>query len=194
MGFNPFSIINDLTGATAVKAAKDQAAKDFDFQKDVFDLLRQTFDQGLAAVSAARAGGAFSADKIRESVQRNVDNLIKNIADRGIVSGAQEGDTVQLENVAKGVITGSRALADVDFTALMRELGAIGAIPTGGIGAQAGVVGATSAAGQQGVAAAQSASNARLGQLASIGFQFLGPKPDFSQSPKTSGFRPGSFG
>lgn len=174
-------LIGGLTGQSQVDEAKRQAQSQAAFQQEVFDLIRQLFDQGLSAVSAARGTGAFDPAKIRESVQRNVDNLIANIATKGIVEGAQRGDTVQLENVAQGVITGSKALADVDFTALMRELSALGSVPTGGLVGQAGQVGATSAFGQQGIIQAQSAQNQRLGLLANVGFQFLRKpqKPQF---------------
>lgn len=191
MPFHGFigKIINDFTGGSAVDEAKRQAQSSEDFQRDVFDLLRELFDQGLSAVDTARGAGEFDAGRIRELLNKDVDVLLENIKTQNIISGTNPGDTKSAENIAKGLIRGGQVLGNAGTIALNRELSALRGIPTDLTGA-AGNVGAAGLAGQQGVANARLLQQQRTGQLIGAGLQFL-RRPQFGGTAQNNSIQTG---
>lgn len=186
------------TGAYAVDQASRTANKNIALQKEWLKMLQQIFNEGMASIADARANGVFDPMKMRETVQRNVTNLNANVAARGLIAGAKEGDTTQSERIAQATIAGGRALENVDFEALQRELGALQSIiPSAQLAGQ-GFQGVSNA-NLQGLGLVQNAqnmANQQLGSLAGLGFQFLNSTPTFNANVGGVGWtpRPGKFG
>lgn len=169
------SVLDGLTGEAQARAINKQTKSSAFLQQQHLDMLKQIFGEAMNSIADARAAGAFDASKIRVSVQRSADRLLGGIAARGLIAGAKEGDTVQSERLAKGAIEGGKALEDVEFEALSRELQALNAaLPSAGsAGAAIGAINETGRRGLEMSLANQSLVNQRLGTLASIGSLFF---------------------
>lgn len=187
-------LVSDFTGGSAVDEARRQARTSEQTTAEFLAMARQVFNEQIAAVAQARAQGAFNPDLIREQVQRNVNVLLSDVRATGLAAGAQAGDTVQSERIARGAIRGGQALADVPFMAAQRELGLLGQIETGAFGQAAGL---QAGAARGGVAGAQAAQGQRLGAIAGLGFQLAQgggqQAPLFGNPGGQFAPRPGSF-
>ena len=164
-----------LTGQAGVDAANAASKRQNALAKEYLAMVKQVFAGALAAIGQARSTGVFDAPQIRKGVSRNVTNLIQGVTIQGLLEGAKEGDTVQSEQIAQSAIAGGRALEDVDFVALQREMDALGqlsAIASGtGQATQMGIN--TEQGGYANIMNAQNAMNQRIGQLAFLGSKFM---------------------
>ena len=177
-------VLDAVTGQGQIDAINRSTKGTLALQKEHLAMLKRIFGEGMSAIAQARAGGVFDPEKMRASVSRWVDSAIAKVAAKGLIAGAKEGDTVQSENIAQSAIEGGRALEDVDFQALQRELGALqGVLPSAG--AAGGAIGDLAGLDMNRlslIGGAQQQGYANLGNLAFLGSQFFNSRPRFGSS------------